>query len=350
MRESQNSSNSATASFTRKVWIAGGIIALIAVFLLLFKTLFNALLLTFAGILAAVYFLGFADLIKRHLPVSNGVSVVVSVVFNLLLLVAFFWFVGGRLSQQISQLSDTMPQTIEQAKSKLSQTPLGQKVLEQLNSASSAEKVKGVAKRLFSSAYGIVSDLYIVLLLSLFFTVSPSLYKRGLVHLLPEKAKDRGDKLLEQLYTVLKKWLKAMIIGMFFIAVFTGVGLLVIGFPLVLTLALLAGLLNFIPNFGPLIALIPAVLLAIVQGTGTVLIVICIYTGVQIVQSAILQPLVQKKMVNMPPALIIISQLAMGTLGGFWGILLATPTVAVLMTVVNELYVKPQSYHKYPMK
>lgn len=350
MADEKKEQNTKQESFAGKVWIATGIVALVMIVLLLFKVLFSVILLTFAGLLVAVFFHGFGDLIQRNLHLSRTLSVVLSVMVTLLLVVAFFWFVGGRLSQQVSDLSNTLPQTVEQAKSQLSQSALGQKLLDQLQSTSSNEKLKSAARQLFSSAYGALSDLYIILLLSLFFTVSPTLYKRGVVHLLPPNAKDKGDDLLGKLYTVLKKWLKAKIVGTFFIAIFTGAGLLIIDFPLVLTLALIAGILNFIPNFGPLIALIPAVLLALLQGTSTVLVIICLYTGVQVVQSAILQPLVQQKMVNMPPALIIISQLAMGTLGGFWGVLLATPTVLVIMTLLNELYVKPQSYHKYKMK
>ena len=120
--------------------------------------------------------------------------------------------------------------------------------------------------------------------------------------------------------------------------------------PLVLTLALIAGLLNFIPNFGPLIALIPATLIALLQGTSTAIIVICMYTGIQIIQSGVEQPLVQKKMVNIPPALTIMGQVALGTLGGFWGVLLATPLVVIIMTIVNDLYVNQQPYHKYSGK
>ncbi len=178
--------------------------------------------------------------------------------------------------------------------------------------------------------------------MGLFFTAGPSVYKRGIIHLLPPKAKDKGKELLDKLNTVLKKWLKGQIIGILFIAILTAIALIIIGMPLVLTLALIAGLLNFIPNFGPIIALIPAVLIGLLQGTNTAIIIVCTYTFIQIIQSAIEQPLIQKKMVNIPPALIIISQVAMGALGGFWGVILATPITAVLMTIVNDLYVKQQ--------
>jgi predicted PurR-regulated permease PerM len=86
------------------------------------------------------------------------------------------------------------------------------------------------------------------------------------------------------------------------------------------------------------------------MNTSTVIIVICIYTGVQIIQSGVTQPLIQQKMISIPPALIVIGQVAMGALDGFWGVLLAMPIVAILMKIINELYVKPQLNHKYKVK
>lgn len=112
--------------------------------------------------------------------------------------------------------------------------------------------------------------------------------------------------------------------------------------PLVLAVALVAGLLNFIPNFGPLIALIPAALLGLMQGPNTALLVVGLFTLIQIIQSTVTQPLIQKKMVSVPPALLVFGQVAMGVIAGFWGVLLATPLVAIVMTLVNRLYVEKQ--------
>lgn len=337
-------------SFTQKVWITAGIVTLIVVILLLFKALFNLMLLILAGILISNYFHGCANLLKKYLHLPKKITVFTAVFLNLLLLIAFFWFVGARMQQQISALSDTLPKTIANAETQIKSLPLGDKLLNYLQSSGNDQKTMSVVKAFFSSSFGILSDLYIVLLIGLFFTASPFLYKKGIVHLLPPKAKEKGTELIEQISSVLKKWIKGQIIGFVFIAVLSAVGLWIVGMPLILTLALIAGLMNFIPNFGPIIALIPAVLIAFLQGPSTAIYIICIYTGIQIFQSAVMQPLVQKKMVSIPPALIIISQIAMGALGGFWGVLLATPIVAIAMTIINELYVKPQEYHQYKVE
>ena len=347
MAENDTNQSQEKLSYQKKVWIAGGILTLLIVILLLFKTLFSILLLTLAGALFAIYFHGCAGFFKKHLHISSGWSLALSIVVNLLLLVAFFWFIGARLQQQVSQLTDTLPQTIDNGKAYLQKTTLGNKALHYLNSSGDSQKTKSIIKSFFSSSFGILSDVYIILLLGIFFIASPFTYKKGIVHLLPQKAKDKGALLLDEIHDVLKNWIKGQLFGFLFIAVLTGLGLWVIGMPMILTLALIAGLLNFIPNFGPIIALVPAGLIGLTQGTTTAILVLCLYTFIQLVQSAVTQPLIQKKMVSIPPALIIFGQVAMGLLGGFWGVLLATPVVAIIMTVVNKLYVEEQQYHKY---
>lgn len=317
---------------------------------MLFKTLFSVLLLTLAGALFAIYFHGCAGFFKRVLHLSDGWSLALSIVINIVLIIAFFWFVGARLQQQVSSLTDTLPKTINNAKAYLQKSTVGSKALDYLHSSGNSEKTISIAKKFFSSSFGILSDVYIVLLLGMFFIASPFTYKKGLVHLLPPKAKEKGASVLDEMHNTLKNWIKGQLFGFMFIAVLTGLGLWAIGMPLILTLALIAGLLNFIPNFGPIIALIPAVLIGFMQGTTTAILILCLYTLIQVVQSAVTQPLIQKKMVSIPPALIIFGQVAMGLLGGFWGVLLATPVITIVMTLVNKLYVEKQSHHKYEVK
>ncbi len=350
MPETHTGQSQDKLNYTKKVWIAVGILALLVILLLLFKTLFSLLLLTLAGALFAIYFHGCASFFKKYLPISAGWSLALSIVINIILLVVFFWFVGARLQQQVSELTDTLPQTINNAKAYLQKSTIGSKALDYLNSSGNSQKTMSIAKHFFSSSFGILSDIYIILLLGMFFIASPFTYKKGIVHLLPPKAKDKGAELLDEIHNVLKNWTKGQLFGFVFIAVLTALGLWAIGMPLILTLALIAGLLNFIPNFGPIIALIPAGLIGLTQGATTAILVLCLYTLIQVVQSAVTQPLIQKKMVSVPPALIIFGQVAMGLLGGFWGVLLATPVITIIMTVVNKLYVEEQSHHKYEVE
>ena len=216
MPDAPGNSDKESIPFSKKVWITVGIIALMVISLLLLKTLFSVLLLMLAAVLVAIYFYGFAGILQRNLHFSSKLSIVLSVIINILLLVAFFWFVGSLLQHQVTELSETLPKTIEQFKGQLQQSTLGNKALTYLQSTGSSEKTTAVAKKFFSSSFGILSDLYIVLLLSLFFTASPTSYKKGIVHLIPPKGKDKAEKIvlllkgkMEQILTNAKEEMRA---------------------------------------------------------------------------------------------------------------------------------------------
>ncbi|HEU4901552.1 MAG TPA: AI-2E family transporter [Flavisolibacter sp.] len=329
-------------SFPQKVWITAAVFALMVVVLLLLKATFSVLLLALAGTLIAVYFHGLSDFICHKTNWKDGVCLFLSVIGSLLLLVLLFWLIGAKVQAQIEQLSNSLPETIQTAKSKLNGSSLGQKVVEQLSSPKAAQKAKAVAQTFFKSTFGVLGDLYVVLFIGIFFTVSPKLYKEGIVSLVPPAGKEKANDILGKLGENLKKWLKGKIFAMFVVAVLTSIGLLVIGMPMWLALALIAGILNFIPNFGPLIALIPAVLVALAQSPSTAIWVIALYMVVQVAESNFITPTVQQRLVSIPPAAIIIAQLLIAPLTNAWGLVLATPLLLIGITLVKELYIKRQ--------
>lgn len=335
-------SNENTAnSFQKKVWTSAGIVALIIVVLWILKSTFNVLLLLLAGALIALYFRGLAGLLHRKLHVPKKWSVAISVILSLLLLTGFFWFAGSRIQQQAAELSTTLPSAVENFKQQLSQSSIGQQVLEKTTSGNSAKKATAIAKSFFRSTFGVLGDVYVVLFLGIFFTASPKIYIDGFLKLIPPKGKGKATDVVNTIGASLTKWLKGKLFSMLVVAILTAIGLLIIGVPMAFTLALIAGILSFIPNFGPLIAIIPAVLVGLMQGQTTALLVAGLYILVQVLESNLITPQIQQKLVNIPPALIIIAQLFMGVLTGGWGLLLATPLMVIIMMIVQELYVKP---------
>ena len=132
---------------------------------------------------------------------------------------------------QVTELSDTLPSTIENGKQQLMNTTIGRKVIEFLSSSGNSQKTMSVVKKFFSSSFGILSDFYIIILMAAFFIASPGVYKKGIVHLTPPAGKETANRLLNELGGILKNWLKGQIFGFFFIAVLTGIGLWVLGMP-----------------------------------------------------------------------------------------------------------------------
>jgi predicted PurR-regulated permease PerM len=127
---------------------------------------------------------------------------------------------------------------------------------------------------------------------------------------------------------------------MLFIGLLTWIGLYFIGVPLALTLGLIAGLLSFIPNFGPIFSAIPAILLAFINSPTSALYVLALFVGVQIIESNIVTPLIERRTVELPPVLTVVSQLALAVLFGAVGLILATPILAVVMVLVQTIYIQ----------
>jgi predicted PurR-regulated permease PerM len=209
-------------------------------------------------------------------------------------------------------------------------------------SSQNMSKASTVVQTFFKSTFGVLGDMYVVLFLGIFFTASPKTYVDGFIKVMPAKAKEETEDVINKVGNTLTKWLKGQLLAMLIVAVLTAIGLTILGMPMAIVLALIAGVLNFIPNFGPLIAMIPAVLVGLMQGVNTALMVAGLYIFIQIIESNLITPQIQKKMINMPPALIIIAQLFMGVLTGGLGLILATPFTALLMVVIQETWIKKQ--------
>ncbi len=179
-----------------------------------------------------------------------------------------------------------------------------------------------------------------VLFLGIFFTVAPQKYKHGIVQLIPKHGQAKGEDLLNKLGENLKKWLKGKIFSMSVVMVLTAIGLAIAGVPMWLALAIIAGILNFIPNFGPLIAVIPAVLVAFMQGPTTAAIVAGMYIVIQVVESNFITPMVQQKLVSIPPCTYYLCTITNKPVDGGWGLVLATPLMLIIIVLVQELYIK----------
>jgi predicted PurR-regulated permease PerM len=335
--------HSADHSFVQKVWISAGIFAFILVMLLILKATFNVLLLILAGVLIAVFFRGLSGLIQKYTKWKEGLCVALAIISTLVIFILLVWMMGSKIQSQAEQLSKTLPTTIENAKNQLSQSSTGQMVLEKLQSPQTQKRGQDIIQTFFKSTFGILSDIYVVLFIGVFFTVAPQVYKKGIVKLVPPAGKSKAEDVLKQMGDNLKKWLKGKLFAMLVVTILTSVGLLIIGMPMWLVLALIAGILNFIPNFGPLIALIPAVLVALLQGPSTALWVAGLYILVQIAESNFITPMIQQRLIRIPPALIIIAQLLMAPLTGGWGLVLATPLMVLLIVAIKELYIKNYS-------
>lgn len=134
-------------------------------------------------------------------------------------------------------------------------------------------------------------------------------------------------------------WLQGQLLLVLIIGVLVYLGLLLLGVRNALLLAVLAGALELIPVFGPIIAAIPAIMIAFVDGGITpALLVFGLYVIVQQFENQLIYPLVVKKVVGISPVVVILALVAGGTLAGFLGIILAVPLAAVIVEFMNDIH------------
>lgn len=302
----------------------------------------SMLLLGFGGLLLSVLLRDAAVFLARHSPLPHGAALAV-VILGLAAAVALMaLLVGTRIMSQVEELVRSLPQAVAQVEAALRQRSWGNFLLEAMPSADDRPSwnVMGALGGTVSTAVGVIGNLVVVLTVAVFLAVDPGLYRRGLMHLVPKHRRARAAAVLDAAGRALGRWLVGQLLAMSFVAVLTGTGLWLLGIPFALTLGLTAGLLDFIPYVGPVLAAVPAVLLALTQTPTEGVYTVLLFVVIQQVEGNVLMPLIQKRATDLPPALTILSVVGFGVLFGLLGVLFATPLLVVLIVVVRMLYVE----------
>jgi predicted PurR-regulated permease PerM len=182
-------------------------------------------------------------------------------------------------------------------------------------------------------------DALVVLFAAVFLAVSPGEYKNGFLMLLPRSQRDGIDEALLASSRALRKWLLGTLVSMLVVAVLVGGALWALGVPSFVALGLIAGIAQFVPVVGPIVAAAPGILLALSVSPQTAMWTALAYFLASQLEANLIYPVIQKKAVSMSPALTLFAILALGALFGPLGIVLATPILVVAMIFIIKLYV-----------
>ena len=335
-----------TGSIVHRVAVTVAVVLFALLLLAALYYVFDVVLLVFAAILLAIFLRGLAELLSHYVKLSDGWLVLMVSLILLALVAGFVALLSPSVAEQATLLRDKIPASVQKVSDYLNQYGWGRtliqnlpsydSVIENLNATGLMSRVGGF----FTSTIGILGNIAIVLLLALYFASEPKMYLVGFIRLFPHERRDRVTEVIQGIYQTLRWWLIGKAGSMLFIGLLTWIGLWIIGVPLALTLGLLAGLLSFIPNFGPIISAVPAILLAFIDSPITALYVLGLYVLVQLIESNVVTPFIERETVELPPALTITFQLALGVLVGGLGLVLATPLLAAIVVAVQMLYIE----------
>ncbi len=321
----------------------------------------GTLMLAFAAVILVILFTMPVRLLMQRFEMNRFFAIVVSVVGFFVIVTLIGGSVLPTIVRQFTDLTETvLPQAWQRAQEALdsealiAQFPFLEGAIEAINFEINAEFVNQVVAqvtdllgRLGGSVLPVVGgvantllSVLIIFFMSMYLLAEPEQYVNGIIKLTPQWYRARMRVVLGRLDTTLRAWLSVTGVSMLVVGLGTGLGLALLGIQEWVALGVLAGLLSFIPNFGPVVALVPTVAAAIVQAPGNIIWTVVIVYGVSFFQSQVLSPVLASERMHMPAILILIGQIIFGFFFGFMGLMLAVPLSACAAVLVDEMYVK----------
>jgi predicted PurR-regulated permease PerM len=322
--------------FVRRVFIVLGLAAL---FFLVWQ-LRMLLLMLFGAVVIASIFRAIADTICRYTRLPSGVSTALSILLVLGSVGVFVAMFGAHVAQQLMTLRETLPVAWREIEGRIGDLGLSQQLdgLVATITTPGGGSLSGFGRALLSFGSGL-ADLLVVIFAGIYLATQPNFYRMGAIKLVPRARRKIAAEAMLESERALRLWLKGQAISMVVVGLLTGIGLWALGMPSAFVLGLAAGLLEFIPFAGPIIAAVPAVLLALAVSPALALWVTLLYLFVQQFEGNVLTPLVQQYAVELPGAVLLFSLIGFGSLFGTLGVILAAPLAVVTMVLIKRLYV-----------
>lgn len=357
--------------FTRRALTVVVIVALVAGIILALSRVSSLLVMIFTAWVIAVTLEVPVRWLQR-LKLPRPLAVVISILVLLALGVAFIALVLPPFIQQADALISGLPDAISSAAQNYDElrddSLLAARVLpaidleqveallegdftlalplfegmsfEDINMSELAGVALPVLREIGSFVASALANLFLIALLALLLLLEPVVHYEALLSLVPRRSEVRALEILSMTRDNVVTWLGAMLIST---AITTVLFLIVLGavlrLPNALALSLLAGVATFVPTFGPTIALIPIALVAAAEGLNTFILTVALYAAVGLVQDRAITPAIMRSELNIPAATLVFFQLVLAVLIGPLGLLLAVPILAILVTLVRELFV-----------
>jgi len=350
----------------------------LSIALLLLWVTRNLVLTVFLGVLFALAVSAGADRLQRW-KIPRGVAAPLIVFAFIGLVAAFGSWIGPTVREQTTELRTKLPEALEKLENWVqsrgggviatitglgeevtpSQPPVagdttarapadsGVAVAPQAKKAAPASlrdrlvaQVGGAGRyllHLLGSTLAVLGGIVLVIFLAIYLAINPSIYRRGFIHLVPERARARTEAVLTAIGVTLRRWLVTQLIAMIVIGAVTTVVLMALKVRAAVPLGILAGLLEFVPTLGPILSSLPAIAMGFVDSPEKALAVAIAYVGIQFLENHLLIPILMKEGVDLPPALTIVMQALMAIVFGVLGLLVAVPLLAAIMIATRIL-------------
>lgn len=299
--------------------------------------LFGVVLMAFGAIILAVLLrLGAQPLMRLGLPES--IALTVSGLLILGVIGGSGYLFGTNLSNEFQDVVQRTTDAMTRIQDILHKTAAGNFLLNHMTSGnfSITDILTGVLKLSTTFLEGVI----IVLITGAYLAAQPQLYRSGLVWLFPPSKHARAGEIFDEIAAALRLWLLGQLVEMVLIGLLSTFAVWIIGVPSAVALGLIAAIGEFIPYLGPILAAIPAMLVAITKSPESAFWILVAYLIIHQLEGQIIAPLIQHHMVAIPPAVMLLGIVTITYLFGTIAIIFAAPIAVVVFTSVNLLYVR----------
>jgi predicted PurR-regulated permease PerM len=212
--------------------------------------------------------------------------------------------------------------------------------------AEGLQKASGYLFSFVSSTLAVLTSFVLLVFLAIYIGAEPDVYRGWMLAAVPAGSRATVRMVLGEMATVLRKWLVTQLVAMVVIGVVSTVILLILGVKAPFALGFIAGLLEFIPSVGPVLAAVPAVLMGFVDSPEKALAVVIAYWGIQFVENNLLIPYLMRGEMDLPPAITLVAQAIMTLVFGFIGLMVAVPLTAAVLVPLRMIAVRENAKEK----
>lgn len=301
------------------------------------------LFIAFGASLLAVLLCWLTGIVQHRIPVRRPTALTAVIIILAIAFGAGCWLFGTALTAQLGQLAQALPQSVDRIEGQVLGTEWGRLVVSQLQQINLGGATSNLFVRItgfLGSALNLLGDFALIGTAGIYLAAEPERYRLGIVQLVPTPYEARAQQVLDAIGEAMRLWVVGQLAAMFAVGLMWGISLWALGVGSALALGVIAGLAEFVPVIGPILGAVPAVIIALAQRPTLALWSVVVYLIIQQIESSLLMPIIQYRVVALPPALTLFAMVTGGLLFGVLGVLFAMPLTVVALVLVRMLYIE----------
>lgn len=301
--------------------------------------LFDVILIVVGAILTAVLLRLVAEPFMRWGKLPETIALIVAGILVIAVVAGAGYLFGTQIDAEFTDVMKRASSGVTNIMKQLQASQTGRLILEHIQGGNGFS-VTDVLSSIFTVSVRFLEAAVVTVIAGFYLAAQPQLYRSGLAKLFPRHLRKEANDTFEDIGLALRLWLIADIIQMVLIGALSTLAVWLIGLPSPLALGVIAGLAEFVPYVGPIVAAVPALLVATTQGTNAVLWTAIAYILIHQLEGNLIAPLIQRQLVFIPPAVMLLAIVTVLFVFGGFAVIFAGPIAVIIFVAVNKLYVR----------